>query len=110
MLWFAVWTTLVLATLVGAVLLGLRLWRSAKALLAQLHETSAVIDQLQARIDALEAAQAPEQEPTPSLLADDAERARWRAVREQNLQRRAERRYRRRTATFARWEHTLRPR
>lgn len=109
MLWFAVWTTLVLATLAGAVWLGLRLWRSGKALLAQLAETSAALDQLQDRIDALEAANPPEPVPVPSLLADEGQRARWRAIRATNLQRRAERRFRRRTATFARWESTLQP-
>lgn len=102
MIWFAVWTTLVLATLAGAALLGQRLWRSGKALLAQLHETGEVLDRLQDRIDELERART-ETDHVPDLVATDEQRARWRAVRATNRERREERRRRRRAATYARW-------
>lgn len=103
MLWFAVWTTLVLATLVGAFLLGRRLWRSVKALMAQLRETSDVLEQLQVRIEELEALRGPEPVFRPTLLATEDERQRWRAVRLENRERRAARRDRRRAATYERW-------
>lgn len=103
MIWFAVWTTLVLATLAGAFVLGRRLWRSGKALLAQLKETSAVLDQLQVRVAELEAMRGPEQVFLPTLMATEDQREQWRAVRAVNRLHRAERRETRRQATFARW-------
>lgn len=107
MLWFAVWTVLVLGTIAGAVLLGLRLWRSGKELLAQLSETSRVMDHLQTRIDELEAARGPESTPRPALLATDEQRARWRAVRQANRDTRAARRALRRGLTYQRWDAVL---
>ena len=49
MLWFSVWTVLVLATLVGAFLLGRSLWRSSVALLHELSRAADVTAQLAER-------------------------------------------------------------
>ncbi|WP_156250566.1 hypothetical protein [Pseudactinotalea terrae] len=108
MIWFVVWAVLVLGTLAGALLLGLRLWRQGKALLAQLSQTGEVMDQLQARIEELEAARGPEPTLTPSLLATEEQRAHWRAVRQANRDTRAARRAVRRGLTYRRWDNVLR--
>lgn len=107
MVWFAVWTVLVLGTLIGAVLLGRRLWRQGKALLAQLSETGRVMDQLQTRIEDLEAARGSEPTFTPSLLATEEQRERWRVVRQANRDARNARRAVRRGLTYRRWDAVL---
>lgn len=56
MLWFSVWTVLVLATLAGAVVLGRRLYRSGKALLAELGRASDLLAQAADRAAELSAA------------------------------------------------------
>ena len=56
MLWFSVWTVLVLATLGGAFLLGRSLWRSAVALGRELSRAADVTAQLAERVDELQAA------------------------------------------------------
>ncbi|WP_196250875.1 hypothetical protein [Cellulomonas sp. JZ18] len=56
MLWTVVWVVLVLATLVGAFLLGRRLWRSAVALGAELSRASETLAALSERVEELEAA------------------------------------------------------
>jgi hypothetical protein len=106
-IWFAVWTVLVLATIAGAVLLGLRLWRSGKALLKQLEATGEVMDRLQTRVEELEAARGPEPVFTPSLLATEEQRERWRTVRQANRDTRAARRAVRRGLTYKRWDAVL---
>jgi hypothetical protein len=78
-LWFAVWFVLVAGTLVGAVLLGRRLWRSGKALLAELdraNEAVSRLETLQATAQERFPAPAP---PRPALGASRAERAAFRA-------------------------------
>lgn len=109
MLWFAVWSTLVLGTLVGAAVLGRSLWRKGKALMAELETASATLDTLQARVDELEAARGPEPQLLPSLLADEDSRAAWRATRRANLDARAARRERRRARAHRRWDDLLTP-
>jgi hypothetical protein len=49
-MWIAVWSVLVVATLVGAVLLGRDLWRRAKLLGAELSRAAATFDAASARI------------------------------------------------------------
>ena len=102
MLWFTVWTVLVLATLAGALWLGRDLWRKGKALLAELERAADVVGALADRADALTAtAQA-----TPishDLLGDpDVHRERLAAVRARRGERRAARALRH-AATFTRW-------
>lgn len=103
MLWFIIWTLLVLATLAGAAWLGLRLWRSAKALMSELGHTSEMIESLSRRTAELTAARGPERTFTPHLLAIDAERDGWRSVRAGNHENRDERKRVRHRTTLARW-------
>lgn len=102
MLWFAVWTVLVLGALVCAVLLAMYLWRHFKALLAQVSRSGEVFDRLEttmAELDAQNAARA----FTPDLTAGEAEREAWRQQRRDNLAARAERVKARRSRTLERW-------
>ncbi|TDE92516.1 hypothetical protein EXU48_13240 [Occultella glacieicola] len=103
MLWFSVWTVLVLGTLVGAFLLGRRLWRSAKALMAQAGETSRVMADLSAKVAELEAAAGATRTFTPDLAATQEQRENWRARRAENLASRRARVQARRSRTLARW-------
>ncbi|KRD45136.1 hypothetical protein ASE38_14200 [Cellulomonas sp. Root930] len=102
MLWFTVWTVLVLATLGGAFLLGRRLWRSAVALGRELSRAAEVAAQLADRVDELQAA-AGTRETGPTLFADrDLLRARLAEVRAGAAGRKVEREERR-AATRLRW-------
>lgn len=105
MLWFSVWAVLILATIAGAIWLGLRLWRSVKALMAQLEEASGLADRLDRQVAELEAAAAAAEQPAPgpAALADEAQRARWRATRAVNIRSRQSRREVRRTRALQRW-------
>ncbi|MBO3085588.1 hypothetical protein [Cellulomonas fengjieae] len=101
MLWFSVWTVLVLGTVGGAFLLGRRLWRSAVALGRELSRAADVTAELADKVDRLQAAAGPRTGPT--LFADrDVLRARWDAVREAAADRRVLRRERH-VATRLRW-------
>ncbi len=53
MLWFTVWTVLVIATLVGAFFLGRDLWRKTRALLDELARASHVFGALSVQAAAL---------------------------------------------------------
>jgi hypothetical protein len=101
-LWFSVWTVLVLATLGGAFLLGRRLWRSALALGRELARAAEVTAQLADRVDELRAA-TEARDTGPTLFADrEVLRARFAEVRAGAADRRAAREERR-TATRLRW-------
>ena len=103
MLWFSVWTVLVLATLGGAFLLGRRLWRSAVTLGRELARAADVTAQLAERVDELQAA-AGTRDTGPTLFADrTALRARIDALREAAARRRADREQRH-VATRLRWQ------
>lgn len=96
MLWFVVWTVLVLATLAGAFWLGRRLWRSLVALGAELARAGEVATLLADRTAELEeVARARQGEVRPALGTDpDALRVRveeLRAVRRTQRARRRER-------------------
>lgn len=69
MLWFTVWTLLVLSTLAGAFFTGRDLWRKAKALLAELGRAGEVAAALSERADRLAAA-APAHQASPDLFTD----------------------------------------
>ncbi len=74
MLWFSVWTVLVLATLGGAFLLGRRLWRSGLALAKELGHAAELAEQLAVRVDELQAvAAAMRPDTTPTVFADPAQ-------------------------------------
>jgi hypothetical protein len=101
-LWFSVWTVLVLATLGGAFLLGRRLWRSAVALGRELSRAADTASQLADKVDQLTAARGAV-ETGPTLFADpEPLRARLAELRAASAGRRAEREGRR-AATRLRW-------
>jgi hypothetical protein len=101
-LWFAVWTVLVLATLAGALWLGRDLWRKGRALLAELEHAAAVVELMADRAEELTAA-AQTAPPSHDLLADPAEaHARLRELGVRRGARRAER-HARHAVTHARW-------
>lgn len=108
MLWFSVWTVLVVGTLVGAVLLGRRLWRSAVAAGRELARAGEVLGELEAAVARLEAA-AQERPPVrPTLLADPAPlRARVEELRAARGRRREERavRHARTAQSWRRYSH-----
>jgi len=98
MLWFAVWTVLVVGTLVGAFFLGRDLWRKAGALLSELGRATDAFGRL-ADVTAPDGVL-----PIHAELFDDraALRSRvdeLRAARRERAALRAERH----VATFARW-------
>ena len=102
MLWFAVWTVLVVGTLVGAFFLGRDLWRKAAALLSELGRAADALGRLG---DATAEAAGPDGAlPPRAQLFDDRAALRSRvdelhtARRERSL-----RRSERHVATFARW-------
>ena len=102
MLWFSIWTVLVLATLGGAFLLGRRLWRSAVALGHELSRAAEVTGRLAETVDQLQAA-AEVRDTGPTLFADrDVLRARHAALRESAAARKAVREERH-VATRRRW-------
>lgn len=108
MLWFAVWTTLVVATLVGAFVLGRSLWRSVRGLLAELRRASDVMERLETRLAELEeaAAAAAASLPGPDVGAGAERRAEIRAVLARLRQQREDRaavRAERHLGTYERW-------
>lgn len=102
MLWFAVWTVLVLGAIVCAVLVGRRLWRSFKALMDEASRSGQVVAQLDARIAELDKQRA-DQAFRPHLTADARARQEWRRRRRENLAARAARVRARRSRTLERW-------
>jgi biopolymer transport protein ExbB/TolQ len=104
MIWFVVWTVLVLGALVVIALLLRRLWRQAVALGRQLAEASEVLARLADQVEALQATSGRDPDLTAPTLFDDPEvlRARLAALRDSAAGRRAER-AERATRTAAGW-------
>jgi len=101
-LWFSVWTVLVLATLGGAFLLGRSLWRSAVGLGRELSRAAEVTAALADKVEQLNAA-AGVPDTGATLFADrDVLRARRAELRAEAAVRRVAREERR-TATRQRW-------
>ena len=102
MLWFSVWTVLGVGTLVGAFIVGRRLWRSGVALAAELARAAGVAQQLADRVEELRVA-AEARDTGPALLADvETVRRRYDDVRAAARARRGERAARHRR-TWASW-------
>jgi hypothetical protein len=80
-LWFTVWLVLVLLTLLGAFLLGRRLWRSGKALAVELDKATGLADRLEALQRELAEKYPTPTPPRPDLDAGPAELAGFRALR-----------------------------
>ncbi|UZN05203.1 hypothetical protein [Cellulomonas sp. S1-8] len=95
MLWFIIWTVLVLGTLAGAYVVGRRLWRSAVALGHELGRASDVAAQLTARAAELEEQARTARQDEPPALGRDPQELRDRVEqlrgvrREQRARRRA---------------------
>ena len=103
-MWFTIWSVLVVGTLVGAFFLGRDLWRKAMALLAQVSESSMVLDRFARRTDELTAAASAAQPSTAPTLFDDPVvlHERVEELRAQRAGRRAARRTRN-EVTWDRW-------
>ncbi|MDC7122709.1 hypothetical protein OMK64_14320 [Cellulomonas fimi] len=93
MLWFTVWTVLVVGTLAGAFVLGRRLWRSGLALGRELARAGQTWEQLSDRLAELQALAAENRVDTgPTVLAPRGPLRERRAVlREERHARRADR-------------------
>ncbi len=101
MVWFIVWSVLVVGALVGGFFLLRHVYRSAKALLGALEELSDVLDRLDQQVAALGATVGTT--PAPVELADDGPaRARVLAARRVRVAR-SVRRAERHEATYRRW-------
>ncbi|WP_298457677.1 hypothetical protein [uncultured Cellulomonas sp.] len=109
MLWFTVWSVLVVATLASAVWLGRDLWRKGRALMAELERAADVVGQMADRADELTAAAAAAAGRSGHDVLTDPQRHREHLVRLRAARdaRRAERR-RRHTRTFTRWQRLSR--
>jgi hypothetical protein len=93
MLWFTVWTVLVLGTLAGAFVLGRRLWRSALALGRELARAAEVTGALAERVEELRVlAEARSGQTAHTLFADrEPLRAHRETLRHERHERRAAR-------------------
>lgn len=106
MIWWLLWTVLVLGTLVGAFFLGRDLWRKGRALVAELDHAAQVMGELADATGRL-AEQAREAEraalaAAEALPSKESARAQWRANQARREGRREERRVRD-AATRERW-------
>jgi hypothetical protein len=100
-LWFTVWSLLVIGTLVGAFFLVREVYRSAKALLVELERLTDALDRIAERSEALVATATT---PAPvDLLDPEPARARLAQARLATLRRRA-RKADRHTETYRRWQ------
>lgn len=103
MLWWILWTVLVVGTVVGGFFLVRHVVRSAKALGAELARATEVAERLEERVAELTEAAAAAH-PVEPVNVDDPERAqRGRAAAREVMDRRRARRDERREATYRRW-------
>lgn len=104
MLWFTVWTVLVVGALVGAFFLLRHLYRQGRALAVEAGRSADVLAAAAERATQLAAAAQQEWAPQPVVLDDPGPaRTRRAALHEVRLRRRAERRARH-EATYRRWQ------
>jgi hypothetical protein len=100
-LWFTVWSLLVIGTLAGAFFLLRGVYRSAKALLVELERLTDALDRIAERSEALATSVTT---PAPvDLLDPEPARARLAEARLATLRRRA-RRADRHAEVYARWQ------
>ena len=104
MLWFTVWTLLVLGTCVGAFFLGRDLYRSARALA---HELERAADLVAATAEAAEARVVVTQPDPVDLVDPGPARLRMAEARLRRLARRL-RRDERHARTYERWQAFVR--
>lgn len=109
MLWFSVWLLLVIGMLTGAVLLARQVWRSGKALLAELERASRVVARLEAlQRELAERFPAPVP-PRPDLVATAEEKAGFRGARAAHLRAVRLRRTRRLDRALKHWKEVGSP-
>jgi len=102
-LWWILWTVLVVGTVVGGFFLVRHVVRSAKALGAELARASEVAQRLEERVAELSEVAAAAH-PVEPVNVDDPERAhRVRAAAREVMDQRRARRDARREATYRRW-------
>ena len=102
MLWFWIWTSLVVGTLVGAFFLGRHVYRSGKALIVEAGRAGEIVGALAERVSELEE-RAPEHPVRPVDLADrEAARRGWDEAGTVRAARRLRRRLRYQR-TYQRW-------
>lgn len=103
MLWFTVWTVLVVGTLVGAFFLLRHLYRSGRGLVTELGRASEVLSEVADRAEQLAAAAEQTRGPIPVDLTDpEPARARRAASAAATARRRAARADRH-EQTYRRW-------
>jgi len=103
MLWFTVWTVLVVTTLVGAFFLVRHVYRSGKALLAELEAATALTARFAEQAEILSAAAAELHPLHPVDLTNPEPARRRRDESALATSRRRAARLDRREATFRRW-------
>lgn len=103
MLWFTVWTLLVVGTLVGAFFLGRHLYRSARALIAELGRAADVFSQVADRAEELADAARDRSPLTPVDLSDPEPARARRADAAVATHRRRQTRAARHEAAYERW-------
>jgi hypothetical protein len=104
-IWWFVWTVLVVGTIAGAFFLGRSLWRRSVALGRELARAGRTAEQLSDRVAELQAARSPVVVVHP-LVADAADRAAWRSGVAARHRARADRRAMAHAQAHRRW-HTL---
>lgn len=103
MTWWLIWVILVIAALALLVWVGLRLWRSFKALLTEMEKAQEVLDALSTRVAELEALQ-DEITIAPELLLTPERRSALAAARADVKARRRSRRLARSARATAQWD------
>jgi hypothetical protein len=104
-LWFTVWTVLVVGTVAGGFLLDREVYRSGRRLVDELDRASATFDTLSQRVEALAGTWST---PAPvDLLDPGPARERMAQVRARQAARRA-RRAERHARTYRRWQSFVR--
>jgi hypothetical protein len=101
-LWFTVWTLLVLGTLAGAFFLGRDLYRKGKRLLAELDRASQVFGEIADQAEE-RAATLPLTSPVPVDLTDPEPARARRVLAAEGTARRRAARQARHEAAYARW-------
>lgn len=103
MLWFTVWTLLVVGTLVGAFLLLRRVYRQGRELLRELERAGEVLAQVTERAEELAAVAGARHPVAPVDLADAAPARARRGEALLATERRRAARAQRHESTYARW-------